>query len=169
MTDLILIERFFRDKLRPGLQTEDLKAFFASMERQAKRLTDMALLSRRRQKALGLLSDVAKVAEKRATSAKPGDAYSVMNHLRDALDEKEHIDLRELADRWIQHLRPRWTEHLKSTRRLQLPQLSDLKPALTKAPPSLDDLTGVFNGCPQVQPIRERLLVAIVATNPQLS
>lgn len=166
VTDLAQIVRFLREALRPDKSESGTAEHFRSLERQARRLSDKALLSRRRTRALDLLSVVLAQAKRRDTTV--SDAYAVVNRLQDTLDEKESVDLRELADRWIQHLRPRWTEHLKTTRRLHLPQLSDLKPELKASPPSLDELAAVFDHCPRVQRIQERLLVAIVATNPQL-
>lgn len=167
ITDLSNIVQFLRDELRGVRPVSGTQKCFQRLERQARQLSDKALLSRRRNRALELLEKVRKRVKKQGNSV--SDAYAVVNCMEDALQGNEDIDLRELADRWIQHLRPRWTEHLKKARRLHLPQLSDLMSDLKESPPSLDELAEVFDKCPRVQRIQERLLVAIVAANPQLS
>jgi hypothetical protein len=122
-----------------------------------------ALLPRRKRRALEELRYVLGRYEKRA--ADDGERRRIVSYILGLLARSERecdVDIGQLADWWLELIRPEWQEHL-GRRGIQRPaRLRQLRRQLKDSPVSTERLSTIKERPLAIEPLDRRVVAAIV-------
>jgi hypothetical protein len=167
--DLHLVVSTLRAKLGQDLGSRDHDEVAA--ERVASDLDRLVrwerlMLPRKKRRALEEMETVLRKYLGSARGADPARQQVLETLISLVLNEdpERPINLRALADWWIDVIRPVWHEYL-STRRQRPALLRDIRKKLVNQPISTETLMTIEEVELETQPIGERIVAAIVALN----
>lgn len=166
--DLHQVVESLRKRLNDGVASRDPDETAARrVTRDLERLQkwEVLMLPRKKRRALEEMRRVLKRYLARAHN--DGDRWrtDLVVSILDLVGEQKAnkpIDLRALADWWVDLIRPVWYEHL-SARRRRPALLKDIRRRLLEEPISTEQLQTLEDVPLEIQPIGERVVAAIVA------
>ena len=171
VVDLHEVVARLRDRLQAGVASrehDEQAARRLSWDMDRLRNAEMLLIPKKKQRAISEMIAVLGRYLKDSSAEEDPERHEVLRYLLDlstgtAADIS--IDLRALADWWLDVIRPVWHAHL-STRRRRPALLKEIRKELEADPISTGQLRTIEDVDLWTQPISERVVAAIVAIAP---